>query len=441
MILQSFESNYDFGKKGNALKKVYDLMKKEDGVIIPDTISIPTIFFDIKIKSKLRNDQILDSGEKREIINEIRNFFGNKNLVVRSSASCEDSILFTNSGQYDSFLNLKEDKEIIDAIEKVYRSFISSNAMEYYKINNIDYESNSMSVLIQEVAPVIKAGVLFTRNPITGEKKPIIEYSDGLGEDVVSGKKKVKTIKDDYDNLSNEFRKLLKIGELIEKNFKIPQDIEWGIDKNKNIFIFQSRPIIFNSKLPHLELINSPKNKIKGNSISSGFAISKINGFNNKLLLQNGQLTSKDLIPIINSSAVILQTGGYLSHFANIIREFNKPALIINEKKDFKKDCLYVVDAINNFIYQLEQLDEKEQKKVYWNFLNCLISTQSKQYLDNLGIADTFYIDDKSTSYVEPFFIEENSLNVSNNEKVLKINFKSREKLNKFVDDITEDKE
>lgn len=438
MILKSFNSNYNFGKKGNALKKVNDFIKKESGVKIPDTLSIPIDFFDTKLKFKLKNNEILNSTEKKEIINEIRNYFGNKNLVVRSSASCEDSVLFTNSGQYDSFLNLKDDDEIINAIEKVYRSFLSSNAMEYYKINNIDYHNNSMSVLIQEVAPVIKAGVLFTRNPITGEKKPIIEYSEGLGENVVSGTNKVKTIKDNYDGLSNEFQRLLKIGELIEKDFEFPQDIEWGIDKEENIFIFQSRPIIFNTKIPDLEMINVPKNKIEGNSISSGFAISKINSFNNKLLIQTGQLTSKDLVSIINSSAVILQTGGYLSHFANIIREFNKPSLIINEKNDFDENCLYVVDAIANIIYQLDQLDQNEQKKAYWNFLNCLINTQNEQYLDNLGITDTIYVDDQKLDYDKPFFIEENSLNVFNNKKVLKINFKSKKKLNEFINDILE---
>ena len=340
-MLINFENNTEnFGKKGEVLKKLYNLLSEENNVYIPETLILPLKFFNNIIKDKLLKgeNKILTQKEEQEILFEIRNQFKNKKIVVRSSASCEDSILFTNSGQYDSFLNLTTDEEILTAINKIFNSFISSNAMEYYKINNIDFANQGMAVLIQEVAPVKKAGVMFTANPITGEDKPIIEFCDGLGEDVVSGQKEVVTIKDNYNNIPKKLKKLVEIGKKIELEMGIPQDIEWGIDEKNNIYIFQSRPIIINKRnVEKLQKINIPQNCIIGDSISNGFTIGKIKELetcdNSEIILQSGKLTSKNLITIINNKAILLQTGGYLSHFANIIREFNKPAIIIKKFK------------------------------------------------------------------------------------------------------------
>ena len=217
-MLINFENNKEsFGKKGDMLRKLYNLLFDEDNVYIPETLVLSLEFFNNTIKERLLKgkNKILTPSEEQKILLEIRNQFKNKKIVVRSSASCEDSILFTNSGQYDSFLNLTTDEEILTAINKTFYSFVSSNAMEYYKINNLDFTNQGMAVLIQEVAPVKKAGVMFTVNPITGEDKPIIEFCNGLGEDVVSGQKEVITIKDNYNNIPKILNKLLKIGKRI----------------------------------------------------------------------------------------------------------------------------------------------------------------------------------------------------------------------------------
>jgi len=443
-MLINFENNKEnFGKKGEMLRKLYNLLSDENNVYIPETLILSLEFFNNVIKEKLLKgeNKILTPSEEQEILFGIRNQFKNKKIVVRSSASCEDSILFTNSGQYDSFLNLTTDDEILTAINKIFYSFISSNAMEYYKINNIDFTNQGMAVLIQEVAPVKKAGVMFTANPITGEDKPIIEFCNGLGEDVVSGQKEVVTIKDNYNNIPKILNKLLEIGKKIELEMGVPQDIEWGIDENNNIYIFQSRPIIINKRnSDKLQKINIPQNCIMGDSISNGFTIGQIKELedcdNSEIILQSGKLTSKDLTTIINNKAILLQTGGYLSHFANIIREFNKPAIIIKEDKTLNLNEKYIVDGYNGCIYKLDDLTLEDKKKAYWNYFVDLIYNGNKAYLELIGIKNYKFMlkNKKNKSEILDFITIDNKLYIDSNSEILEIEFSSLDLLNNFVE-------
>lgn len=443
-MLINFENNKEnFGKKGEVLRELYNLLSDENNVYIPETLILSLEFFNNIIKERLLKgeNKILTPSEEQEILFGIRNQFKNKKIVVRSSASCEDSILFTNSGQYDSFLNLTTDEEILTAINKIFYSFISSNAMEYYKINNIDFTNQGMAVLIQEVAPVKKAGVMFTANPITGEDKPIIEFCNGLGEDVVSGQKEVVTIKDNYNNIPKILNKLLEIGKKIELEMGVPQDIEWGIDENNNIYIFQSRPIIINKRnSDKLQKINIPQNCIMGDSISNGFTIGQIKELedcdNSEIILQSGKLTSKDLTTIINNKAILLQTGGYLSHFANIIREFNKPAIIIKEDKTLNLNEKYIVDGYNGCIYKLDDLTLEDKKKAYWNYFVDLIYNGNKAYLELIGIKNYKFMlkNKKNKSEILDFITIDNKLYIDSNSEILEIEFSSLDLLNNFVE-------
>ena len=381
----------------------------------------------------------------KKILTEVRKRFGNKKIVVRSSASCEDSILFTNSGQYDSFLNLISDDEILSAIDKTFNSFVSTNAIEYYKINNINIEMQAMAVLIQEVAPVKIAGVMFTADPLNGKEQPILEYCNGLGENVVSGQKNVITIRDNYDSLLPVFRRLLNIGKKIEYSMGCPQDIEWGIDENNNIYIFQSRPIVFNKRnIEKMQYIELPNSYIIGSSISRGFTIGQIKDFNNcdysSVILQNGKLTSKDLKNIISSKGVLLQTGGYLSHFANIIREFNKPSLIIDRNQLFESNKSYIIDGYNGYIYKFEDLNFIEQRKVLWNYFVDLVCNGNCSYLNLIGIKDFRFMNSSCNNFLKSndFIIVDNKIYIRLNGEMLEIEFISFELVNEFLENIFE---
>lgn len=226
-----------------------------------------------------------------------------------------------------------------------------------------------MAIAIQELAPIKTAGVIFTADPVNqDDKKIIVEYTDGLGDSVVSGHQKPisKVIeKAEVDNLQNEFlKKLSKTALELEKIFGNSQDVEWGWD-GKEIYIFQSRNITTLDKQPKITNNDISKNKIIGVGINackgvSGGILKIINKTKDYDKIKKGDIVfvncKTDLslvskIPFINALIIY---GGILSHFAVIAREFNIPCLTepaINDKKiEIYENKKIIVDAINGKI-------------------------------------------------------------------------------------------
>ena len=106
-------------------------------------------------------------------------------LAVRSSAIGEDSSDASFAGQHVTRLNVFE-STIAEAVESVWQSARSEAALAYRRKRNIT-EPPSIGVVIQALIEPIAAGVLFTRDPITGAEEIWIEAAWGLGEIVVSG--------------------------------------------------------------------------------------------------------------------------------------------------------------------------------------------------------------------------------------------------------------
>jgi len=105
--------------------------------------------------------------------------------AVRSSAVGEDSTSASFAGQHLSLLNIPTDG-LSAAVAEVWRSASSAAALAYRQRLGIDGEPK-MAVVIQRVVAAKVAGVLFTRDPISGERLRVIEAAWGLGEVVVGG--------------------------------------------------------------------------------------------------------------------------------------------------------------------------------------------------------------------------------------------------------------
>jgi pyruvate,water dikinase len=199
--------------------------------------------------------------------------------AVRSSALAEDLAEASFAGQQDSFLNIKS-KDVIEHIKLCWASYWNERAVSYRHNANIPHLQSGIAVVVQSMVNAKAAGVMFTADPITGDKeKIVIESSWGLGEAIVSGivspdmftlEKKSKEILErkisnktkgiylsDKGSVSSEIENSKKIipslndeeiiylanlGEKIESYFKSPQDIEWAVS-GEDIFILQSRGI------------------------------------------------------------------------------------------------------------------------------------------------------------------------------------------------------
>lgn len=192
----------------------------------------------------------------KENIEDIYNMYNKLKLdkvAVRSSAICEDGTQNSYAGQFETFLNINKE-EIIKSIEKCYDSNKSENIKGYINEKNIVDDNTKVSVIVQEMIDGDISGVMFTKNPVSGNDTIIIESILGLGEKLVQGKVTPTQITINKNTLiienkigkemlsDNEIKTLSRIGLDIEIFFKAPQDIEWCL-KDEEIYILQTRNI------------------------------------------------------------------------------------------------------------------------------------------------------------------------------------------------------
>jgi pyruvate,water dikinase len=108
-------------------------------------------------------------------------------LAVRSSAVGEDSAGASFAGQHITVLNVPTADHVESAVREVWWSANSDSAITYRKRLGV-FAQPSVGVVVQSLLQPDTAGVMFTRNPITGADERMIEASWGLGEAVVSGR-------------------------------------------------------------------------------------------------------------------------------------------------------------------------------------------------------------------------------------------------------------
>ena len=108
--------------------------------------------------------------------------------AVRSSATAEDLPTASFAGQQDSYLNVVGPGAILEHVSKCWASLFTERAVTYRVRNGFDHRKVHMAVVVQRMVVPHAAGVLFTADPITGNRKvSSVEAVLGLGEALVSG--------------------------------------------------------------------------------------------------------------------------------------------------------------------------------------------------------------------------------------------------------------
>jgi pyruvate,water dikinase len=200
-------------------------------------------------------------------------------VAVRSSALGEDSAEATFAGQQDTYLWVRGLDAVCDAVTKCWASLYNAEAVAYRE--RFGVENPAMGVTIQRMVDAAVSGVMFTCNPVSGDRSMVaINASWGLGLAVVGG----EVTPDDYlvskvtgevvkQTISDKHIEYVpaadgteridveetrrrepcldgdKIGALvaqakrIERHFGASQDIEWAFDHHGELFILQSRPV------------------------------------------------------------------------------------------------------------------------------------------------------------------------------------------------------
>ena len=104
-------------------------------------------------------------------------------VAVRSSATAEDLPDASFAGQQDTFLNMKGEQNVIDAVKKCWASLYGARAIYYRVKQGFDHSKVNLCAVVQMMVEAEKAGVMFSSHPSTGEPLTIIEGAWGLGRD------------------------------------------------------------------------------------------------------------------------------------------------------------------------------------------------------------------------------------------------------------------
>ena len=125
---------------------------------------------------------------ERAAINEVAKWVGPLGgpLAVRSSAADEDGAAASFAGQHLTLLNVPSVEQLGSALSEIWWSANSDSAITYRQKVGL-FTRPSVGVVVQALLDPATAGVMFTRNPVTGADERVIEASWGLGEAVVAG--------------------------------------------------------------------------------------------------------------------------------------------------------------------------------------------------------------------------------------------------------------
>src|SRR6202162_785425 len=108
--------------------------------------------------------------------------------AVRSSATAEDLPTASFAGQQDTYLNIVGRAAILQHASRGWGSLFTERAVIYRMQNGFDHKKVHLSVVIQKMVYPEAAGIMFTADPITSNRKLLsIDASFGLGEALVSG--------------------------------------------------------------------------------------------------------------------------------------------------------------------------------------------------------------------------------------------------------------
>jgi phosphohistidine swiveling domain-containing protein len=211
-------------------------------------------------------------------------------VAVRSSATAEDLAHASFAGQQDTYLNVVGSAALLDAVRRCWASLWTDRAVSYRNANGIDHRGAALAVVVQRMIDAAVAGVMFTANPVTGNRnETVIDASPGLGEAVVSGAvnpdhfivsstdrrivarrlgdKRVMitslpgggTERHESADRSSEacldderLLQLVDLGQQVERHYGAPQDTEWALDAAGRFWLTQARPITTLYPIPRM---------------------------------------------------------------------------------------------------------------------------------------------------------------------------------------------
>jgi len=316
----------------------------------------------------------------------------NVDVAVRSSATAEDLPDASFAGQHETYLNVRGEREMLDACRRCFASLFKDRAIVYRENHHFDHMKVALSVGVQRMvrSDLASAGVMFSIDPDSGFPKTVlINAAWGLGEAVVQGEvdpdeymifkplltepelvpiieknlgaKEEKIVyagrggnytrtvptssreRSSFVLRDEEILKLARWAAAIEKHYQRAMDIEWAKDgKTGELFIVQARPETVESRREAAG-IKTYRLKARGRRLIAGLSIGeaiasgrvcKLKSPSEMARFEKGAIlvtatTDPDWMPIMNrAAAIVTDHGGRTSHAAIVSRELGLPAIV-----------------------------------------------------------------------------------------------------------------
>jgi pyruvate, water dikinase len=311
--------------------------------------------------------------------------------AVRSSATAEDLEGASFAGLQETYLNVGDADEVLAAIRKCWGSLFTARVLVYRAKKGFDHMEVRLAVLVQKMVESAVSGILFTRDPNTGENHMIIEAGWGLGEAIVGGEvtpdhyvvdgatqrvvqkqiseQSMRIVRAEGGGNRREdvpvadrsrqklpddrIQRLASLARVIESHYRRPMDIEWCADA-RSLYIVQARPVTTipakggvttgpagpsaptgkSDPSPHT---SSEAPLVRGFGASPGIA-----GGVARLLLSAAELdklkageilvttmTTPDMVPAMTRAAgIVTDEGGMTCHAAIVSRELGVPCVV-----------------------------------------------------------------------------------------------------------------
>jgi rifampicin phosphotransferase len=168
-------------------------------------------------------------------------------LVARSSSVVEDSATSSMAGQFESVIGIRGVDAFVTAVAVVLDSRRRAGAAEH-----------PIAVLVQPLIEPAYGGVMFGVDPVTGRTdRRVVSAVEGGPEPLVSGEvdgsryvldpsnaKVLSFAANDGPTLQQtDLRRLMELSAKVAEVFGGPQDVEWAIDKDSQLWLLQSRPV------------------------------------------------------------------------------------------------------------------------------------------------------------------------------------------------------
>lgn len=406
----SASAYFYFISENDLLEKIKEYLKETDK-------NRPETYTSVSEKIK---KLIVSSPVPKEISNQVikayfrlGGLFKNPLVAIRSSATAEDLANASFAGQQRTFLNVSGETNLIENVRECWASLFEPRAIFYREEKGFDHFKVGLAIPVQKMIQSVVSGVVFTCDPVFGEKNRIvIEAVWGLGEMIVQGKvtpdrylvekekfkilqkiiskQKVSLIKKGERNkivsvaqnkqekqklTDEEIIKIAKIGEKLHKHYFFPQDAEWAVDKKRNIFFVQTRPVTALKEKEKLssslkEEVEKIKKEIDNKKvILRGVGASPGIGWGPVILIYSKKeigkvkqgdilvtsMTTPDFVPSMKKVAgIITDKGGLTSHAAIVSRELGVACVVGTEKATqiLKNDESVIVDGGKGLVFK-----------------------------------------------------------------------------------------